>query len=638
MLRNYGIGVRIGLGSALVLLVTLALITPTVLHQINDVVDRAEWRELRSLFDQINDRMAAEGRLAVALSDVIAHQPSIAERFAADDRAGLLAELEPVFKEMKTRYNVEQFQFHSPPAISYLRLHKPEKFGDDLSSFRHTVVEVNTQRKVVQGLEKGVAGLGIRGVVPVEYQGRHIGSVEFGMSFGQPFFDAIKEGRKDAGLELALHLKGDKGFEPFAQTYTGAPLLSDAELESALTTPLLVARALGGGAKSVYASVIKDYSDKPIGVLELAVDREFYVQAVATARDLALGIGVVALLLGTLIAWLTARSITHPLGDTVHAMDDIAHGEGDLTKRLDTSGRDEIGHLALAFNRFAEKVQRIVGQVAGSTAQLAAASEELSNITSHSNDSIQRQQFQTEQVVTAINEMTATVQEVARNAESAATAARQADGQARTGQEVVTATMDAIDTLAREVERAAEVIGKLEQDSSAIGKVLDVIQEIADQTNLLALNAAIEAARAGEQGRGFAVVADEVRTLASRTQDSTKEIQAMIEQLQKGARAAVKVMEEGRGQAQDSVAQAARAGDALASITKSVGTISDMNHQIASAAEEQSAVAEEINRNIMAINDITEENAKGAQQTAESSEGLAQLAGDLQGLVNQFKY
>ncbi len=638
MLRNFSIGVRIAIGSALVLVLALGVITPLILGQVEDIVSQAEQREMQALYGQVMDRLDAEKRVAAALADSIAVTPRFAELFANDDREGLKAELLTVFETMRDKYAVDQFQFHSPPAFSYLRLHKLEKFGDDLSGFRHTVVEVNESKQGVQGLEVGVAGLGIRGVAPVSHQGRHIGSVEFGMSFGQPFFEAFKASAADVGLEVSLFLQRGAKFDPFAKTYGGNNLLGDDELQQAMAKPLLTVRHLGGKSKSVYARQVTDYSGKPIGVVEIAVDRDYYEGALAGARNSTLLIGGLALLLGVGISMLLSMSIRRPLCRTVEAMEDIAQGEGDLTRRLDTTGNDEIAHLAEAFNKFVEKIQQTVSQVGGSTAQLAAASEELSNITAVSKQSIDRQQQQTEQVVTAINQMTATVQEVARNAQSAAEAARQADGEARTGTEVVTATIDAIDTLAGEVERAAAVILQLEGHSNDIGQVLEVIREIADQTNLLALNAAIEAARAGEQGRGFAVVADEVRTLASRTQESTKEIEETIGKLQNGARDAVKVMEQGRGQAQTSVETAGKAGDALSSITRAVATISDMNTQIASAAEEQSAVAEEINKNVHTINEITEENAKGAEQTAESSDGLARLAHDLQQLVGQFRY
>jgi methyl-accepting chemotaxis protein len=250
---------------------------------------------------------------------------------------------------------------------------------------------------------------------------------------------------------------------------------------------------------------------------------------------------------------------------------------------------------------------------------------------------VERQRSETDQVATAINQMTATVQEVASNATNAAASANSADNNAKVGKEVVAATSDAISRLADEVENATNVIKGVEQDSASIGSVLDVIKGIAEQTNLLALNAAIEAARAGEQGRGFAVVADEVRSLASRTQESTQEIEEMIAKLQTGSKNAVGVMEQSREQAQAGVEQAREAAEALESITGAVATINDLNTQIASAAEEQSAVSEEINRSVVSISQISEETATGAEQTTSSANDLSKLAGDLQGLVSQFR-
>ncbi len=358
------------------------------------------------------------------------------------------------------------------------------------------------------------------------------------------------------------------------------------------------------------------------------VSGTWYFVAVLVAVGLAIGIGS---------AWFITLLVVRPLRHAVAAMEDIAQGEGDLTHRLEAKGSDEISQLARAFNLFVDKIRDTIAQVTGATSQLAAAAEEMSHISTDTSNGVQRQRSETEQVATAMNEMTATVQEVARNAESAAEAARGADEESSRGQQVVSESVASIDTLASEVEHAAGVIQRVEQDTESIGTVLEVIQGIAEQTNLLALNAAIEAARAGEQGRGFAVVADEVRSLASRTQSSTQEIKEMIERLQANAQDAVSVMEGGREKARVSVDFASKAGEALERITGAVNTIATMNNQIAEAARQQGEVSEEINRNVVNISQVAEETSGSTTQMANASQELARLAADLQGLVGRFK-
>jgi len=365
--------------------------------------------------------------------------------------------------------------------------------------------------------------------------------------------------------------------------------------------------------------------------------RERVQSQVGAAFVSGLGAGVAAIVVSAGISLWLAMMLVRRMRKVKGMADDLAAGDGDLTKRIQVEGRDELAALSLSFNGFVDKVHELVKQVTGSTTQVAAAAEELATVTRESDQAVQRQGSETDQVATAMNEMTSTVQEVARNALSASESASAADDETRSGSAVVGETRTAIESLASEVETAAEAIETVGRDSESIGRVLEVIKEIAEQTNLLALNAAIEAARAGEQGRGFAVVADEVRSLASRTQDSTEEIHAMIERLQAGTRHAVQVMEASRNQAGLSVDKAGEAQAALSRIQEAVGRIRDMNTQIASAAEEQSAVAEEINRNVTNINDLASQVSTGSRQTQSAGDELARLASELQLLVGQFR-
>ncbi|MCY1353794.1 Methyl-accepting chemotaxis protein McpU [compost metagenome] len=347
--------------------------------------------------------------------------------------------------------------------------------------------------------------------------------------------------------------------------------------------------------------------------------------------------GVAAAVVGLLLVWLTARGVTRPILGVAGMLKDIASGEGDLTRRLDYARQDELGELAGWFNRFLDKLQPIIADVKRSVQDARGTADQSAAIASQTSAGMQQQYREVDQVATASHEMSATAQDVARSAAQAAEAARGADHATREGLGVIGRTTSAIEQLASEMSAAMDEVQALAASSEQIGSVLEVIRAIAEQTNLLALNAAIEAARAGEAGRGFAVVADEVRNLARRTQDSVEEIRQVIEGLQHGTREVVGSMHSSHRQAQGSVEQVEQAVAALQRIGEAVTVITDMNLQIASAAEEQSAVAEEINRNVAAIRDVTESLSGQAEESAQVSQALNRLANHQQGLMDQFR-
>ena len=354
-----------------------------------------------------------------------------------------------------------------------------------------------------------------------------------------------------------------------------------------------------------------------------------------SAITLTLIVTIISILIGATLSITIVKRINRNLTRAVDASEQIASGQ--LGSEIDSKDQDELGALLRSLELMRKNLHQMITQMDNSSLQVAAASEELASVSIEASGNIQQQQMEIEQAVTATTEMSSTIEEIARNAVTTSEAANEASSNTNKGYQIVEENIQSIDDLAGRLRHAGEVVQKLEKSSENIGGVLDVIKTIADQTNLLALNAAIEAARAGEQGRGFAVVADEVRTLASRTQQSTLEIEGIISSLQSGANEAVEAMNDGISRADQSVERARNAGTSLQTITEAVTHISDMNNQVATATEQQATVIEEINRNITSVSTLGTQTSSGAQQITTASEELAQLAAELQKMIGQFK-
>ena len=389
---------------------------------------------------------------------------------------------------------------------------------------------------------------------------------------------------------------------------------------------------------------VKEYTVKANEILEKQVDlanqatlasSELVKKSVSSGNQQTIIIAIVSIIIAFTIARLTLVSITRPLSRVNDMLNIVS--SGDLSRKLDESGKDEFAQLSKNCNLLIDSLRTLIESIVNRSSQLAAAAEQTSAVTAESTIAIEEQRSQVEQAASATTEMSSTAQSVLSSANDALGEIKHADDEAERVKTISGRNRHTIEQLAQEVDSAAHVINQLQQDSASIGSILDTIRGIADQTNLLALNAAIEAARAGEQGRGFAVVADEVRTLASRTQESTSEIQTMIESLQVGAGKAVTVMDAGKIKAGDCVTQSEEADKALETITHAVHEAYDRSSQIASAAEEQSVVAHEISENLESIVTIAEQTTAGSKQTAESSSEVARLSEELQQSVQEFK-
>ena len=586
---------------------------------------QGEHFELQSKYEQVQKIFQDSASEALAMAFVVAETPDVQRLFAERNRAELSRITLPMFKNLKEKLHLAQFQFLTPPATSFLRLHKPEKFDDDLTAIRQTVVQVNQQKQPVAGLEIGVAGLGLRGVVPVFFEGKHVGVVEFGKDLDDELVIPLKE---KFGVDVSVIAPEGSGFKYLAKTSSQTisegqyPFLHEVlEKKSVIFNQTYIN---GKGMLTIYGP-LKDYSGKTIGILVIPRDISTTMAAISANLYQSIAVGAAFLIvLLFLLNFVLNLLMKKPLRRLVDQFEKA--GQGDLTQRMTGKGlnhdgyqngekRDEFAELGASFNTFMSNVQNMVTELQNSVQSMAASSDELSTLANGMEEGARTSSERVNSVAAAAEEMSANMSSVAAASEQAATNVNM----------VATATEEMSATIARIAENteqassitrsaveqargATEKVNILGQAASEISKVTEVISDISEQTNLLALNATIEAARAGEAGKGFAVVANEIKDLAKQTSEATQQIKQQIEGIQSSTGATI---------------------DEIREITKIIDQVNEIVTTIAKAIEEQAATTGEIGNNVVqAAQGITEVNENVAQTSAVSGD----IAGDISGV------
>lgn len=560
----------------------------------NNLVRLAEQQELQSYVHNVTTRIREEARLGEALGTLVANFPPAQDAFDTGNRKALAELLMPAFKILQDRYSVVQFQFHTPPATSFLRLHKLKKFGDDLSAFRHTVTHTNQTQKSTSGLESGVAGIGARGIAPVFNKGRHIGSVEFGMSFGREFFTTFKAQYK---VEIGLHLFNNNSFKTFASTSADYPLLSLERLQMAYSgEPQYGNIKLNGENHSVIAAAIEDYSGQPIGVVEIGMNRSDYQQTMENARNVSLLVGLTVLLIGIGFSVIAAKSVVKRVDDVIRTVNRIA--EGDLTINIDQASlsKDEIGQLQSAVHRYITNLGESISEVRDGADDLTKSTRQVSDTAEMLSEGVNAQEESLDATVKALENLTASIQHNASNA---------------------IATEKAATTTAAEIQHGGHAVDETVLAMKQIAHKIELIQDIAYKTNLLSLNAAIEAARAGQHGKGFNVVAKEVGRLAESSRETAQEINEL---------------------ARNSVAIAENAGQLMNDIVPKMNDTAALIQSINTESQTQAGGIREINDAIKRLEQVVRQNSQASNRLNKVSKDLNNEADQLQSAIAVYKF
>ncbi|MDZ4202318.1 MAG: methyl-accepting chemotaxis protein [Gallionella sp.] len=633
MFQNLRLWAKIMLAMGAAIAIVGGVLTFINLANMQSLIREAERSALDAHLKAINNAIVAESRTAEIMSALVAGIPMVQEQFAAGDRKSLGSLFVPGYKQLSQDYGVEQFQFHTPPAISYLRVHKPEKFGDDLSSFRHTVIAANATRKAVQGLEGGVAGLGARGIVPVQHNGKHVGSVEFGMSFGQPFFDNFKLRN---GVEAALHILDKDGFKTMASTLGKEPLLDNETLTQAMNgEPQLDHRDIQGIHHAVYAAQVADFSGKPIGVIEIAMDSSGYQSMFTSARNSSIFGGLMSILFGLGLTMLVARHLVARINTVVAGVNRVA--QGDLSTDVELDGGDEIADLARATREMRRKLHDLAAEVGANAAQVHAAAQEIAGTVESQAATSTEMSSSVAEITSTMEELSASSTQIADHSKSVVEIANHTLNDSRKGSESMQSVLARMHDISTDNDHSLQEIVNLGTLSKQISKVMVIINAVADQTKLIAFNAALEASSAGDAGKRFSVVAGEIRRLADSVTDSTGEIEAKINDIQDSISRLVITSEKGAGGIAAGTTASAATSERLTEIVNAASQTSSAAQQISLSTQQQKIASNQV---VVALREIV----TASSHTAQSITRISQISKDMSGLsarldelVRQFK-